>query len=419
MALNPQNLKRNRGIVPETKGFTARQKEWIATFDRATKKFLEDKRVNGESTNTIENYERRINYFRVFMIDAQGCSKITPEIIYDFRQWLVERGLKTSSVRQYMKEVCAFIDWCTWDEHKYYDVKVPTRAIPKGGKTNYTKVLTHDEVVKMVELPKLASGRVSTDKFYLRRRAVNLTLMMCGLRANELCMLDAKDFNMDEATIHVRHGKGDKERLLKVPKALYDSLQLYWEEGEHPDFRENPDAPLFGFMQNGEWKRLNRWKVADLVQTYTKAAIGRKLNPHALRHVAASFTYLSGASLEEVRQFLGHGSEQTTKIYLQKMFSTVSAPGIENLWDRLDYESGKAVSAVEEQEGVKIRRINVVERDFIMIATDDNGDEYELNIKAESEESARMKAVVYCNRNGLKLKENRNGTYRIRETKTE
>lgn len=418
MAGNIANLKISEHMKPQTEGFTRTQKDWLAHFDKAVREYLREAEQNGLSKTTIDNYTGRINQFRVYMIDKEGCADITPERLYGFRQWLVERGLGNATVRQYIVEISTFLEWCTWEEHKFYDIKIPTHLLPKNKRVPYGKLLTADDVTKLVTWKTTSKGKPVTDSAYIRRRALSIIMLTMGLRVSEVCTLQAKDIDLDQGTIFVAHGKGDKQRLLAMPKVAYDSVQMYMEEGDHPDFRENREAYVFGTMYRGErWRRLSRQAAGQLASNYGIEQLGRKLNPHLLRHAAASFSYLNGASIEDVRQFLGHSFQSTTKLYIQRMFQTVSAPGIENIWNRLDYESEKGTRAVEEQKGIKIRRMNVVEKEYIMIASDAEGNEYELSINAESAESARMKAVVYCNRSGLALKQNANGTYRIHEAK--
>lgn len=421
--LHMENLKRidRLEIKTDMNTLSPAQLEWVNRYDDATKAYLKNAEVNELSRQTIGNYERRIGFFRVYMVDEQKCARVTPEVMFAYREWLLEvRNLSVSSVRQYLREIISFLNWCTWEEHPYFtDIELPKHIMPKAKRKPYTRILTKEEIEKLANIKQTKYG-VKASSYYLRRRAVCIVMLMLGLRCSEVVGLDVQDIDLNKGTLYVRHGKGDKQRLLKMPKPVYDAVQMYMEEGDHPDFHldENKTLALFGIVRptDGSWKRVSRSDVYDIAGVYTKETIGRKLNPHALRHAAASFTYLNGASLEEVRQFLGHSDQTTTKIYLQKLFQTVSAPGIETIWDRFSYDSEKAVRAVEEQIGVKIRK-NVVERNYLMIATNDEGEEFELDIMAESEESARLKALVYCNRNGLKLAERTDGKYRMRERK--
>ena len=414
MAMNVGNLKPSSKIEIQTEGLTRRQKEWLGHFDKAVHEYLLNAETNNVSATTLQNYKWRLNYFRVYMVDKEGCADITPDKIYGFRTWLLERKLSISTVRQYLKEVLAFLDWCTWEEHKFYDVTIPAHIIPKKRKQPYGKLLSAEDITKLINARHLKSGKIVTEPQYLRRRAIALIMLTMGLRVSEVCGLNAQDIDLEKGTLFVAHGKGDKQRLLNIPRFAYDALQMYMEEGDHPDFRADGTQALFGTWHEGSWRRLIRQHMAQLVESYGSEQIGRKINPHLLRHAAASFTYLNGASLEEVRQFLGHSEQSTTRIYLQKMFQAVSAPGIENIWNRLEHDAEQETREMEEQTGVKVRRINVVEREYVMIATNDEGEEFELNVTAESEDSAKLKARVYCNREGLKLKEKVDGTIRIR-----
>ena len=420
---NADNLVHKETYVAQkADSLNAEQIAWLNNYDKAVESYLKYAEVNELSKQTIKNYSVRLNFFRIFMIDEAECSNITPQVVFEFREWLMgERGLSASSTRQYLREVLTFLDWCTWEEHPYFrGIELPKHVMPKVKKKPYTRTLSKEEIEKLCAFKATKSG-VKVEKNYLRRRTMCLLMLMLGLRCGEVISLEVRDINMTEGTLYVRHGKGDKQRLLRLPKAAYSALQIYFEEGDHPDFHaeENQTLPLIGKKRNGngDWVALTNADAYDLVERYTIETIGRRLNPHALRHAAASFTYLNGASLEEVRQFLGHSDQTTTKIYLQRLFETVSAPGIENIWDRMAYDSEQAEKHVEEQIGVKIRRTNVVEQEYTFFARTNDGEEYELNITAESEENARLKAIVYCNRNGLKLVEKDDGKARLTERK--
>lgn len=420
--LNAENLFRKEPLVANETDLTPEQKAWLDNYDRAVKAYIQNANTNELSKQTIKNYSVRLNFFRIFMVNEEKCRNIDPQVVFEFREWLMnKRRLSASSTRQYLREVTMFLDWCTWEEHPYFKgIELPKHVMPKVKKKPYMRLLSKEEIEKMVAFKETKQG-VSTNGNYLRRRAMCLLMLMLGLRCGEVIGLEYRDINLTDGTLYVRHGKGDKQRLLRLPKAVYYTLQIYIEEGDHPDFHDeaNANSPLFVKRRygNGDWTALIPADVYDLVGVYTMETIGRKMNPHSLRHAAASFTYLNGASLEEVRQFLGHSDQTTTKIYLQKLFETVSAPGIENIWDRMAYDSEGAEKRVEEQIGVRVRRTNVIDKEFTFIAKSNDDEEYELNITAESEESARLKAIVYCNRNGLKLVEKDDGKARLTERK--
>lgn len=155
----------------------------------------------------------------------------------------------------------------------------------------------------------------------LRDRAIIALGFWSGIRSHELVQLDVADAKVDPddpetyGTVHVRHGKGDKERHAPVGDRGREYLEAYLDERKEPD----PGAgnPLFvsrngGRISTRQVRRL--WEAAGL-----KLERPLDVNPHMARHSNATAQVKNAAkknvSLYEVAENLGHASLDTLRLY--------------------------------------------------------------------------------------------------------
>jgi site-specific recombinase XerD len=140
----------------------------------------------------------------------------------------------------------------------------------------------------------------------LRDRAVLKVLVYTGIRNSELRALTIDDADFDDRTLLVRHGKGNKMRIVPMGRAAA-ALEWYVREAR---------PKLAGLLANGalflsrERRPLARKTLEGIVQ--------RRLgvSPHRLRHACATSMIREGARGEKVQAILGHASSETTKIYV-------------------------------------------------------------------------------------------------------
>lgn len=156
-----------------------------------------------------------------------------------------------------------------------------------------------------------------------RDRAVVVTLWRTGIRAAELCGLDTQDLQRRTGGLVVRvrrpkgYARGAQPREIGLdPKAT--AVLEHWLEvrGELGD-----KNPLFPTRTGG---RLATSHVRRLVATLgRRAALGRRVHPHALRHTfAVEFYEETGHDIRLVQLALGHGSLKSTEHYLVSIGAT-------------------------------------------------------------------------------------------------
>ena len=136
----------------------------------------------------------------------------------------------------------------------------------------------------------------------------------CGLRRNEARHLDLKDIQITNNLIHVRKGKGSKERLIPLTPGNMEYISTYIEESR-PLFLEkktnNKEEAFFvssrGTRIQGFYQRIDLLKQA--------AGIEKPLGLHTLRHSIATHLLHAGMEIEDIARFLGHSTLESTQIY--------------------------------------------------------------------------------------------------------
>lgn len=142
-----------------------------------------------------------------------------------------------------------------------------------------------------------------------RDRLLIELLYGCGLRVSEVVGLEVGDIDCSRRMIHVRCGKGRRDRLVPLPSALIDHLAR-WCRGR----RLAPRDPLF---PRAVGPGAIETRVVQRVVTTTARAAGitKRVTPHILRHSYATHLIEAGVDIRVVQSCLGHGSILTTLRY--------------------------------------------------------------------------------------------------------
>jgi len=277
-------------------------------------RFLED--LAGEkrsSPHTLRAYRHDIEEFLQHWEDLPKTS-VAPErldtlVIRSYLASLSGRLSPTSIGRRLsaIRSLCRYlVRWEVLDQNPARLVSMPRRpkplpVAPEAG-----------AMEQLVEAPRADTALGARD------RALLEVLYGAGLRRSECVALDLPDVEGEEdrMTIHVRHGKRDKERLVPLGTAGARALRAYLAVRPkllHKARGEGAPEALFLNCLGG---RLSGRSVARVVARHRPAAgIGPDAGPHALRHSCATHMLDSGADLRAIQELLGHESLSTTQRY--------------------------------------------------------------------------------------------------------
>jgi len=187
-----------------------------------------------------------------------------------------------------LSSINAFFDFCYKQQFKSQSTKLKFAKVPKL----LPKFLTYPEVKAGLSLID------RTTWIGQRDYALILFLYASGTRISECLELELAD--IEGEWLHIRHAKGEKERVVPLAKVAIKSINTY--------LSEIPFEKEFIWC-NYQGNRLSRISAYKITQKY----LG--VSPHVLRHSYATSLISGGADLRVVQELLGHASLLTTQIY--------------------------------------------------------------------------------------------------------
>lgn len=130
----------------------------------------------------------------------------------------------------------------------------------------------------------------------------------CGLRMNELRLLKISDVDLDRKCIHIRMGKGKKDRYVLLSKLLSDKFYAYLAA-------VNPRVYLFEGQIPGEpmGERSIQYVINEALK---RTDIKKPASMHTLRHSYATHLLEDGVDIHSIQRLLGHSDLRTTMVYL-------------------------------------------------------------------------------------------------------
>ena len=138
----------------------------------------------------------------------------------------------------------------------------------------------------------------------------------CGLRRNEGIHLDVEDINLDRLELHVRQGKGRKERYIAIANGVAKHIEDYLYDGRYVYISKAETAAKSpAFFLNCYGERMLQGYENRLRRLLKRADIVKKVSLHSLRHSIATHLLAGGMPIVSIAQFLGHSSLESTQIY--------------------------------------------------------------------------------------------------------
>lgn len=252
-------------------------------------RMLEDLRVRNYSPKTQTMYVQRVSQFATHF--GRSPDQLTAEEIRTYLVHLVET--KRVSWSAFNQTVCAlrFLYRVTLNQRD----RVPDIPFPRGVKKLPT-VLSPDEVLRLLRAVRQP-----------KHRAVLLTIYAAGLRISEALALKVSDIDSERMVIHVRQGKGRKDRTVMLSPQLLNALREHARRVRPRDWLfsgRRPEQPLHA-------SAIQR-ACADACKA---AGIVKHATVHTLRHSFATHLLETGTDLRLIQTLLGHNSIKTTAIY--------------------------------------------------------------------------------------------------------
>src|SRR5438552_13109190 len=131
------------------------------------------------------------------------------------------------------------------------------------------------------------------------------TLFQTGARVSEFVHLQVPDVYFDEQMLLITQAKGGKQRYVPLLPDLTHELRTY--------LRDRTTGPLFVTIRHTTYTPRRIQQIMQ--ETAARAGITTRVYPHLLRHSVATTLLERGLPLEQIQQFLGHTTLDTTQIY--------------------------------------------------------------------------------------------------------
>jgi len=149
----------------------------------------------------------------------------------------------------------------------------------------------------------------------LRHRACLTLIYSCGLRISEAVEMQVSQIDSKRMVVHVRAGKGARDRYVPLPRPTLDLLRCHWKTHRHPQW-------LFPAPGRSGTREADATRCLPLssVQTVFKKSlkevgIKKDAHVHTLRHSYATHLLEEGVDIRIISEYLGHRSLDSTLIY--------------------------------------------------------------------------------------------------------
>lgn len=264
-----------------------------ARFDALYAQHLRALKLQGKAPATVDSYARAVRRVAAHFdrcpdrLDAEDFKSYFAELI-DRRSWSLVK-IERCGLQFFHQHVLGR-EWA-WVEM----LKPPkVQSLPD--------VLTLDEIARII----LATRERRYRTFWWATYSL-------GLRLGEALGLRVGDIDSARGQVHVRAGKGRKDRFVVLPALTLMCLRRYWRDHRHPVFlfpgTALGGAPAASVMDRGSTQKAFARVVAD-------CGIRKQVSIHSLRHAYATHLIEVGLNLRGVQELLGHACPKTTARYV-------------------------------------------------------------------------------------------------------
>lgn len=260
----------------------------VAGFKALHKRLEKKIIVSGKSLSTLNNYMRCISHVA---LKYNGLPTVLDhEQIEDYLLYLKKKGASEADFKLTVYGL-KFLFRCEGLDDRA--IKLPSIKRDK----KLPVVLSTNEMKALLKAPALLKHRVLIGVLY-----------GCGLRCHELRALLIKDVDFDRNMIHVRQGKGRKDRYVPIGEHLNRGLKKYLDAEKPIKWLFNGKDHHAPFSPRG-----TQWVIREAVK---KTGIKKQVSVHTLRHTYATHLLEQGMDIVSIKELLGHAHIDTTMVYL-------------------------------------------------------------------------------------------------------
>lgn len=261
----------------------------ITGFQQSYEKFLKQLQVKQYAPGSIKGYTLKLASICLYF--GKLPEALTEDDCRDYFNMLLTRK-PTPSISYFKHTVYSLRCYSQMMHLPVLQVALP--SIRKEEKLPV--VLSQQEVRRLLD---------SCDG--IRSKALLSLTYSCGLRISELINLKISDIDSDRKQVHIRQGKGRKDRYVPLSKKVLPDLRNYF-------LKYHPNVYLFN---SSPGKEISAFEIHNILRdAILLACIRKPCTLHTLRHSYATHLLEQGENILRIRDLLGHTDIATTQVYL-------------------------------------------------------------------------------------------------------
>jgi integrase/recombinase XerD len=292
-------------------------------FPRLVAEWCEAMAVRGYSARTIDGHHHKLVYLAAWLAerDITRPKDVTKAMLDRYQRHLFNhrtaagRPLAFRTQQGRLVAIRMFFRWARQTNRILLNPAADLQ-LPRGEQRLPAAVLTATEAEAVLAQPDLRrpSG--------IRDRTMLETFYACGIRRTELARLQVSDFDIERRTLHIRQGKGRRDRIIPTGERSATWLQRYLFD-VRPRWARPCEQTLFVTVDGTPFSGS---RLTAMVRGYIAAAgIDKPGSCHLLRHTMATLMLEGGADIRFIQQMLGHTRLDSTQVYTRVAVAQLAA----------------------------------------------------------------------------------------------
>jgi integrase/recombinase XerD len=263
---------------------------------------LEELQRRNFSTHTIRYYIRTVEDFARHF--NRPPDRLGPWHIREYQVELFQkRKLSPGSVAVRLAALRFFYIKTLKKSWSITDTPYPRKA------HRLPTILSREEVAQLLHAARTPSERI-----------LLMTLYATGARNAEVTHLKVSDIDSQRMVVHIRGGKGRKDRDVMLSPVLLTALRTHWRF-----YHRKSSTWLFpsNYRQDRPIDTKTVWHACH--KAAKRAGLQKRVHPHTLRHCFATHLYEAGTDLRAIQVLLGHADLKDTLIYVHLAIQRLNA----------------------------------------------------------------------------------------------
>ena len=265
---------------------------------RLRQRMLEELQRRNYSPATTRGYIHAVKQFAEYF--GRSPERMGAEEVRRFQLYLLKEKKLAPSTVEIRLSALRFLYRKTL---KRRDLTFDDLVFPKTPK-KLPVVLSPEEIARLIES--------APNRMY---RMILIVLYGTGMRRTEASQLQVSDIDSQRMVIHIRGGKGSRDRDISLTPKLLEALREYW-RWKRPKVWLFPSRSRPGGVGSVERPISNKivWNACQLAAA--RAGIEKRIGPHTLRHSFATHLLEAGTDLRTIQLLMGHADLKDTTVYL-------------------------------------------------------------------------------------------------------